>query len=99
MFRGAAVVHGNTSYFTPYGSVSIHSYKNILGKEQWSRLPDNPNKKFGLTVISGLLTSVGGYNSHDVVDTNIVLSLSGEWSEVFPLMPTPRSHTACIYHY
>ena len=95
MFRGAAVVHGNTAYFTPYGSVSIHSYKNILGKEQWSRLPDNPNKKFGLTVISGLLTSVGGYNGHDVVDTNIVLSLSGEWSEIFPLMPTPRSHTAC----
>ena len=99
MFRGAAVVHGNTAYFTPYGSFSIHSYKNILGKEQWSKLPDNPNKKFGLTVISGLLTSVGGYNSHDIVDTNIVLSLSGEWSEVFPLMPTPRSHTACIYHY
>ena len=95
MFRGAAVVHGNAAYFTPYGSVSIHSYKNIPGKEQWSRLPDNPNKEFGLAVISGLLTSVGGYNSHDVVDTNIVLSLSGEWSEVFPPMPTPRSRTAC----
>ena len=38
---------------------------------------------------------MGGYNSHDIVDTNIVLSLSGEWSEVFPPMPTPRSRIAC----
>ena len=97
MFRGAAVVHGNAAYFTPYGSVRVYSYKNILGKEQWSRVTDNPNKEFGLAVISGILTSVGGYNSHDV-DTNILLSLSlsEEWQEVFPRMPTPRNRTACI---
>ena len=53
-----------------------------IGKKQWSRLPDNPNKEVGVTVISSLLTSVGGYNSHDVVDTNTVLNLSRKWSEV-----------------
>ena len=103
MERGAAVVDGNTAYFTPADSVRIYSYQNILGNEQWCRLPDNPNRAFSLAVIDGLLTSVGGttvarFNSSPV---NTLLSLTGEgerkkWSEVFPPMPTSRSHTACI---
>ena len=56
MIRGAAVVHGNTAYFRPGGSRKVYSYLNIHGKEQWSRLPDNPNRWFGLVVIDGLLT-------------------------------------------
>ena len=103
MSRGAAVVDGNIAYFTPYNfrpynsSVRVYSYQNILGNEQWSRLPDNPNAAFSLAVIDGLLTSVGGMNS----PTNTLLSLTGEgerkqWSVVFPPMPTPRSFTACI---
>ena len=100
MRRGAAVVDGNTAYFRPGGSSTVYSYQNILGNEQWSRLLDNPNKAFSLAVIDGLLTSVGGYDSR-YKDTNTLLSLTGEgerkqWSEVFPPMPTPRYHTACI---
>ena len=100
MRRGAAVVDGNTAYFRPYDSSRVYSYQNILGNEQWSRLPDNPNKAFCLAVIDGLLTSVGGYDSR-YKDTNTLLSLTGEserkqWSEVFPPMPTPRYNTACI---
>ena len=98
MYRGAAVVHRNIAYFRPGGSKKVYSYQNILGKEQWSRLPDNPNSAFGLAVIDGLLTSVGGANNGP---TNTVLSLSGEgmrkqWSEIFPPMLTPRSSVACI---
>ena len=33
--------------------------RGILGKEEWSQLPDNPNCLIGLVVIDGLLTSVG----------------------------------------
>ena len=99
IFRGATVVHGNTAYFTPFNSVRVYSYQNVLGNEQWSRLPDNPNKEFSLVVIDGLLTSVGGWNSSG--PTNTLLGLAGEskreqWSEVFPPMPTPRHSTACI---
>ena len=98
MTRGAAVVHGNTAYFRPGGSNKVYSYQNILGKEQWSQLPDNPNKNCGLAVIDGLLTSVGGYNN---VFINTLLSLTGDgmrkqWSEIFPPMPTPRWSVACI---
>ena len=99
MRRGAVVVHGNTVYFSPsvYLVVSgtpalqtVYSYQNIHGKEQWSQLPDNPNYWFGLAVIDGLLTSVGGKGL-----TNTLLSLTGEgerkqWSQIFPPMPTPR---------
>ena len=99
MRRGAAVVDGNTAYFTPGGSSRVYSYPNILGNEQWSRLPDNPNEAFSLAVIDGLLTSVGGKDSRN--RTNTLLSLTGEgerkqWSDLFPPMPTPRSLTACI---
>ena len=96
MFRGAAVVHGNTAYFSPAASVRVYSYEN---NEQWFRLPDNPNGNSSLAVIDGLLTTVGGWNSRG--PTNTLLSLTGEgerkkWSEVFPSMPTPRSLTASI---
>ena len=98
MKRGAAVVDGNTAYIKPADSVRVYSYQNILGNEQWSRLPDNPHKGFGIVVIDGLLTSVGGWKGRGT--TNTLLSLTGEderkqWSEVFPPMPTPRYHTAC----
>ena len=99
MTRGAAVVHGNTAYFRPGGSNKVYSYQNILGKEQWSQLPDNPTKNYGLAVIDGLLTSVGGGDNYG--STNTLLSLTGEgmrkqWSEIFPSMPTPRISAACI---
>ena len=103
MHRGAAVVHGNTAYFSPGGSC-VYSYQNILGKEQWSQLPDNPKYWFGLAVIGGLLTSVGGggpTNTLPSFTTNTLLSLIGEgkrkqWSQIFPPMPTPRSNAACV---
>ena len=98
MCRGAAVVHGNTAYFRPDYSKMVYSYQNILGQEQWSQLPDNPNKSFDLAVVDGLLTSVGGYSNGY---TNTLLSLTGEgerkqWSEIFPPMPTPRASAACV---
>ena len=99
MERGAAVVDGNIAYFTPYNSIRVYSYQNILENEQWSRLPDNHNEDFALAVIDGLLTSVGGRDSRG--PTNTLLSLTGEgerkqWSEVFPPMPTSRHSTTCI---
>ena len=101
MVRGAAVVHGNTAYFRPAGSHKVYSYKNVLGEEQWCLLPINTNCKFGLAIINGLLTSIGGVENGSTL-TNALLSLiateSGvrKWSVMFPPMPTPRRSTACI---
>ena len=98
MYRGAAVAHGNTAYFTPDSSTKVYSYQNIHGQEQWSQLPDNPNRNCGLAVIDGLLTSVGGYNNGS---TNTLLSLTGEgerkqWCAIFPPMPTARTAATCV---
>ena len=98
IIRGAAVVHGNTAYFTPADSTKVYSYQSIHGQEQWSQLPDNPNQNCCLAVIDSLLTSAGGYSNGD---TNTLLSLTGEgdrkqWSEIFPPMPTPRRLAACV---
>ena len=98
MYRGAAVVHGNTAYFSPVNSYKSYSYQIIGEEEQWSQLPDNDNMRFGLAVIDGLVTSVGGYKNGF---TNTLLSLTEEgerktWSEIFPPMPTQRQTAACI---
>ena len=98
MTRGAAVVHGNTAYFRPADSTKVYSYHNIHGQEQWSKMPDNPNGSFGLAVVDGLLTSVGGY-SNSFANTLLSLTEEGErkqWSEIFPPMPTPRALAACV---
>ena len=99
MSRGAAVVDGNIAYFTPALSYTVYSYQNIVGNEQWSRLPDNPNTRFSLAVIDGLLTSVGGWKGRGPTNTLLSLTVKGvrkKWSEIFPSMPTPRNSTACI---
>ncbi|CAI8035303.1 hypothetical protein GBAR_LOCUS19829 [Geodia barretti] len=90
----ASVVYGNSAFFAC--GHRVYSYWNISGNEQWSRLPNNPNVEFGLAVIDGLVTSVGGDGP-----TNTLLSLTGEgekkeWSNVFPPMPTPRKSVACV---
>ena len=99
MFRGAAIVHGNTAYIRPNVSKMVYAYQNIGGEERWSLLPVNPNENFGLVVIDGVLTSVGGEKSPCC--TNELLSLreigkSKQWSEILPSMPTRRHSAACV---
>ena len=94
MLRGAAVGHRNTAYFRPASSNRVYSYKE--GK--WCRLMNNPTTDFGLTVIGGFITSVGGRTEYP---TNVLISLKKEaewrfWSEIFPPMPTPRANPACV---
>ena len=48
---------------------------------------------FAITVIDGILTTVGGYRDDGKKDTNKLLSLTREgrwWTEKFPPMPTKR---------
>ena len=96
MIRGAAVVHGNTAYFSPSSSRKVYSYHST--KDKWFQLPDNCTEYIGLAVIDGLLTSVGGWYSGGA--TNTLLSLRGgerkQWSQIFPPMPTPRWSVACV---
>ena len=98
MVRGAVAVHQSTAYFRAWESHQIYSLQHSLEGEDWCQLRDNPNMNSGLTVIDGLLTSVGGFSKRAV---NTLLSLREEggksqWSEIYPPMPTPRTHVACV---
>ena len=86
MVRGAAVAHGSVGYFSSWGSYDVLAYDSE--KDDWSKLPECPQKDFGLAVINNLLTAVGGYFSSF---TNRLVSFNGsEWVTIFPPMPTKR---------
>ena len=95
MYRGAAVVRQDSAFIRPVNSHTVYHYQNISGKEHWSMMPDNPNWNFGLAVIEGLLTSVGG-------STKSLLSLvqadvgRWQWQPIFPPLPSRRSKVACV---
>ena len=102
MWRGTAVVDGNTIYINPGGSNRAYSCQLSSGDQQWSTLPYSHYYYFSLAVIDSLLTSIGGC-SHPSGGprTNTLLSLTGEsterqWSEVFPPMPTARNTFASV---
>ena len=95
MSCGAAVVHGNTAYLRPRYYQRVYVYKNIIGEEAWSILSKNPTSSFGLAIIDGLLTSVGGYSINKLYSL-MEEGEEEEWSEIFPPMPTPHDSAACV---
>ena len=91
MMRGAAVAHGSVGYFSSYYSHDVFAYDSE--KDDWSKLPECPQRDFGLAVINNLLTAVGGEPSGLFSGdyTNRLVSFSGsKWVTVFPPMPTKR---------
>ena len=102
MDRGAAVVDGNTVYINSGGSHKVYSCQMTSEALLWSTLPDSSYDSFSLAVIDGLLTCVGGHSCGlDGLRTNTLRSLTGgghkgQWSEVFPPMPTACSQTASV---
>ena len=102
MQRGSAAVCGGLAFFRPGGTKQVLSYNSDT--EQWSTLPQCHRKYFTLTVVSGLVTTVGGEQStwHGDKVTNTLLSLlpsehgRWKWVEHFPPMPTRRQLTAVV---
>ena len=97
MWRGAAVAHGSVGYFNPTGSCGVFAYDSE--KNDWSELPECPQKYFGLAVINNFLTAVGGEPSGHFLGnvTNRVVSFNGsKWVTIFPPMPTKRDQLAVI---
>ena len=103
MERGSEVATGNTVYLSPLNSHKVYSCQVVSSQEQhWSTLPDHQYINSGFVVIGGVITSVGGRRDiSDKTYTNSLFSLTGSgggrrWSEVFPVMPTPRSSTVSL---
>ena len=88
-----AVVDGSVAYFRPTGTGQVHAYKSTT--DTWSRVADCRTQCTTLTIVNGLLTTVGGINS------NKLFSLTGEgkdrnWTEVFPPMTTKRESVIAV---
>ena len=95
--RGAAVAHGSVGYFSSHYSCDVFAYDSE--KDDWSQLPDCPQKYFGLAVINNFLTAVGGWSAGRVfsIFTKRLVSFNGsKWVTVFPPMPTRREHPTLI---
>ena len=93
--RGAAVVHGNTAYFSQHNSV----YSYTLSQDKWTKLKQCEYLYFSMAVINDQLTTIGG--GHDATATNTLLCLSKslwkmKWEELLPPMPTARIWSAAV---
>ena len=93
MMSDAAVVHGNTAYFSQGDTVYAYRVHN------WTKLLKCEYASFSMAVINNLLTTIGG--EHANTATNILLCLwrnSSEmkWEELLPPMPTPRLFSAAV---
>ena len=90
--RGSAAVDGNIAYFRIGGDPFVYTYDSSNSK--WLCIyPECPFIRFGIAVINGLLTAIGGKQDDKVTGT--LLSLTGEgtnkqWSKKFYPMPTER---------
>ena len=82
---GAAVVHGNTAYFS-YGR-NMYSY--TLARDKWTTIQPCTNSYFGLAVVNNKVTTLGGWSRGSGV-TNSLLCLEDhgtKWKKLLPEMP------------
>ena len=98
--RGSAAVEGNIAYFRIGGDSFVYAYDS--SNDKWLCIyPECPSTRFGVAVINGLLTTIGGQQDGKIVGT--LLSLTGEgtnkeWSEKFYPMPTKRLFPGIVRH-
>ena len=100
MARGYTAVDGSgKSYFTPFSTTDRRVYSCQLhessSKVTWLPIPECPHFEFGLAVLDGALTAIGGYREEFRLGdpTNSLLTLtqpSRKWVERLPPMPTKR---------
>ena len=81
---------------------NIMYYAYNIPSSNWSSIPDCPQRSgLAISIVDGLLTTIGGWTQLIFKNTNKLLSLTEEgsdrkWTEKFPLMPTKRSCVAAL---
>ena len=102
-FGNSSAVCGRVAYFYSWRENKIMMYNSETGK--WAILPECPKKSFSITVVSGLLTAIGGRQSSNDQHTKTLLSLTTsrtlfgftdqqKWTEQFPQMTCYHNLTA-----
>ena len=93
MFKGTCTAHGKKAYFSGWQSSEV-VYEFDAETDEWLKLPDCPNTRFGLVVIDGLLTAVGGDDSMWYRTNKLLSYKDNKWVQHFPSMPTKRMSSA-----
>ena len=91
----AAVVHGNTAYFSE--GYSVYSY--TLSQDKWTQLKQCEYEAFSMAVVNNQLTTIGGLSGGTATNTLLCLSRSSsemKWEELLPPMPTARIYSAAV---
>ena len=91
----AAVVHGNTAYFSQCNSM----YSYTLSQDKWTQLKQCGYASFSMAVVNNQLTTIGGLSGLTVTSTLLSLSRSSsemKWEELLPPIPTPRIWSAAV---
>lgn len=95
---GTAVADGNTAYF----SCDHEIYSFAEPDYKWILLPWCKYKSFGMAVVNGKLTTIGGREDACGTETNVLMSLVSkvltgkDWRETLPPMPTKRTLPAAV---
>lgn len=92
---GTAASNGSTAYFSCDHSIYCYTEAD----KKWKQLPPCTYILFGMAVINGQLTTIGGCIKEKYKDseTNVLLSLASNlfgkrsWKKVLPSMPTGRA--------
>ncbi len=93
--RGASTSKGQKAYFAAKGGRQIYEYDTE--SSSCTLLPHCPATDFGLEVVNGLLTTIGGFQQGKVTDTlcTLVEDRQGRvWRAMYPSMPNSRCHPA-----
>ena len=94
--EGSIAVHGDTVYVSPDDSNTLYEFN--ADKGEWVSSIECDRKSFGLTVINGDLTQVGGKSLTSTLKTlrSLVKSRSGaKWVQKYPPMSEGRTNLCC----
>lgn len=94
MTRGSATTDNHVLYFAPYDSQSVYSY--ALSTEKWEELPKCPARNFGLVVIQGELTAVGGADKVSFCSNKLLTFQQMRWVRKYPPMIIKRAYCATV---
>ena len=93
---GAAVVHGNTAYFSQ--NHNVYSYMST--EDRWNELENCEYSQSSLAKVNDKVTTIGGLQGS--IATNFLLSLAGgpkdksKWERLLPPMPTASVRPATV---
>ena len=100
MVRGATVYNRVTGEIYFSCSRSAHVYSYHPESALWSRLhPSCPNNFYGLALVRGQVTAIGGQRGANISAQVLTLVDMGEevcWVEELPPMPTPRFNVTTV---